>query len=190
MSFSTRFDPLIKAVARQAENVYTKMAIRRDETENFWRKKRGEDEAASRSIPWEDTTDVSILALRGFLEDLLGVPHTDQSILTTGELPLLPVTGNNEQHTPPATGASYAARAYRTTGRVVHDENVTSPPPVISTPSSALQLGDDFGDAERDMMRGYIDDLTALEKQGISHLTLRRSLTFLESIHQAIENTK
>jgi hypothetical protein len=43
------------------------MAIRRDESENFGRKKRGENEASAKSIPWEDTTDVSILALRGFL---------------------------------------------------------------------------------------------------------------------------
>jgi hypothetical protein len=189
MTFPTRLDPFIQAVARQAENVYTKMAIRRDESENFGRKKRGEDEALAKSIPWEDTTDVSILALRGFLEDLLGVGHSADGGQVTGELPLPPVA-DSQQSTSPKSAASYAARAYRTTGRVVHDENVTAPPPVISSPSSDIRLGDDFGDAERDMMRGYIDDLTAIEKSGITHLTLRRSLTFLESIHQAIENTK
>jgi hypothetical protein len=189
MSFPTRLDPFIQAVARQAENIYTKMAIRRDESENFGRKKRGEDEAAAKSIPWEDTTDVSILALRGFLEDLLGVSHSVSNAQSTGELTLTLDAGLGSQ--PPAPSASsYAARAYRTTGRIVHDENVTVPPPVIATTSSDLQLGDDFGEAERDMMRGYIADLSEIEKRGITHLTLRRSLTFLESIHQAIEAIK
>ena len=190
MTFPTRFDPFIQAVARQAESIYTKMAIRRDESENFGRKKRGEEQAAAKSIPWEDTTDVSILALRGFLEDLLGVGHSGQMEQTTGELPLRPVDDKEGQRLPPPSAASYAARAYRTTGRVVHDENVTAPPPVITPPSDNLRLGDDFGDAERDMMRGYINDLTALEQRGMTHLTLRRSLTFLESIHQAIESSK
>lgn len=191
MTFSTRFDPFIQAVARQAENIYTKMAIRRDESENFGRRKRGEDEAATKSIPWEDTTDVSILALRGFLEDLLGVNHSGNMGQDTAELPLLSGGGGMDgKQSPPPTAASYAAKAYRTTGRVVHDENVTAPPPVIAPLSSDLQLGDDFGDAERDMMRGYIDELTALEQRGINHLTLRRSLTFLESIRQSIEMTK
>jgi hypothetical protein len=185
MSFSTRFDPFIQAVARQAESVYTKMAIRRDESENFGRKKRGENEAAAKSIPWEDTTDVSILALRGFLEDLLGMSHANNFGQSTGELPFL--EGNDAvSQSPQSSAISYAARAYRITGRVVHDENVTAPPPVIATTPSDLQLGDDFGDSERDMMRGYIADLTEIEKRGITHLTLRRSLTFLESIHQAI----
>lgn len=190
MSTPTRFDPFIKAVARQAESIYSKMAIRRDESENFWRKKRGENEAAARSIPWEDTTEVSLVALRGFLEDLLGVSHSGEIGQPNGEL-LLPLGAAVEtQHNPAPTAASYAARAYRTTGRVVHDENVTMPSPVIAAPPSDLKLGDDFGDAEQDMMRGFIIELTEIEKRGITHLTLRRSLTFLESIRQAIENTK
>ncbi len=186
MSTPTRFDPFIKSVARRAENIYSKMAIRRDESEDIGRRKKGERDAEFSSVPWEDTTDVSIQALRGFLEDLLGVAHPSDAS-TTLALPIPPVS---QSLSAPTTAASQAAMAYRTTGRVVHDENVDIPPPVISPPTHAVELGDDFGDTERDMMRDYINDLNGLEKRGISQLTLRRSLTFLESIRQAIADLK
>ena len=187
MPIPTRLDPFIQAVARRAEGIYTKMAITRDESQDLTRRKKDGGDGDKVSIPWEDTTDVSILALRGFLEDLLGLSHPS---LQTGanDLPLLPV--NAEQPTAPQTAASHAAQAYRNTGRVVHDENVEMPAPAPIIPPAAsdttVTLGDDFGEAERELMRGYLQDLVDLERKGVTFLTLRRSLTFLDSIHQAI----
>lgn len=187
MPFPTRLDPFIQAVARRAEGIYTKMAIQRDESQDLTRRRKNEDHNDGSSALWEDTTDVSVVALRGFLEDLLGLVH--QGLLNSDNLPLPPVTV--EQPTAPQTAASHAAEAYRTTGRVVHDENVeiVAPAPIIP-PDNAVRLGDDFGEAERELMRGYLQDLADLERVGISFLTLRRSLTFLESIDQAIKSVK
>lgn len=191
MPTPTRLDPYIQAVARKAENIYTKMAIRRDESQDLTRRQKNEGDADASSIPWEDTTDVSVVALRGFLEDLLGLNHAS---LQTGadDLPLPPVQA--EQPTAPQTAASHAAYAYHTTGLVVHDENVemTTPTPIIppSASDTTVTLGDDFGEAEREIMRGYLSDLIELERAGITFLTLRRSLTFLDSIDQAIKSAK
>jgi hypothetical protein len=189
MSIPTRLDPFIQAVARKAEGIYTKMAIQRDESQDLTRRRKNEDDTDGASIPWEDTTDVSVLALRGFLEDLLGIVHTAPQF-DSDNLPLPPVQA--EQPTAPQTAASHAAQAYRTTGRVVHDENVEMPTPSLMIPPSdtAVTLGDDFGDAERETMRGYLQDLVRLERAGVTFLTLRRSLTFLESIDQAIKSAK
>lgn len=191
MSIPTRFDPFIQAVSRKAEGIYTKMAIQRDESQDLTRRRKHEKDQDSASAAWEDSTDVSVIALRGFLEDLLGLAHSVPEI-HNDDLPLPPIAAT--QPAAPATAASHAAQAYRTTGRVVHDENVEMDKvaPLIppAAPESAVTLGDDFGEAEREMMRGYLQDLVDLEKAGITSLTLRRSLTFLESIDQAIKLAK
>lgn len=183
-------DPLIQAVIRRAEAVYTKMAIRRDESQDLTRRKKNNDRGDISPIPWEDTTDVSVVALRGFLEDLLGLAHSDPLITSHSDLLPLPSTPSKQPMTP-QTPASHAAEAYRSTGKAVHDENVESvaPAPIIpvSTGGTQVHLGDDFGAAEREMMHGYLKDLVILEGRGVVFLTLRRSLTFLESINQAIE---
>lgn len=191
MSTPTRFDPFIQAVARKAEGIYAKMAIRRDESQDLTRRKRNQGDADASPIPWEDTTEVSVMALRGFLEDLLGLTHSDPQ-MNTDLLPLPPVP--TDQPTAPQTAASHAAQAYRNTGRVVHDENVqlTNPTPIIpaQTSDTEVRLGDDFGETEREMMRGYLSDLVNLERKGVEFLTLRRSLTFLESIKESINSVK
>lgn len=191
MSTPTRFDPFIQAVARRAEGIYTKMAIVRDESQDLTRRRKNEADTDASSALWEDTTDVSVLALRGFLEDLLGLTHSDPQ-MNTDLLPLPPVPA--DQPTAPQTAASHAAQAYRNTGRVVHDENVEILPitPIIppSNPTTDVRLGDDFGEAERETMRGYLSDLVNLERRGVEFLTLRRSLTFLESIEEAINSVK
>jgi hypothetical protein len=191
MPLPPRFDPIIETVTRRAENIYTKMAIRRDESQDLGRRKKDDGQNRSSSLPWEDTTDVSILALRGFLEDLLGLSH--QSLQhNTDHLPL-PVT-TTEQPLSPQTAASHAAQAYRTMGRVVHDENVDKLNPILPAAplvtENAVILGDGFGEAERKKMEGYLEDLVDLEQRGIEFLTLRRSLTFLESIEDAINSVK
>lgn len=190
MPIPTRIDPLIQAVARKAENIYTKMAIQKDESQDLSRRKKNESDADISSLPWEDTTDVSVVALRGFLEDLLGLTHSIPAI-NTDILPLPPVP-DAAQATAPQTAASYAANAYRTTGRVVHDENVDLPAPVIpdAVSDEEVRLSNDFGEAEKDAMRGYLADLKELERRGVGYLTLRRSLTFLESIALAIQDAK
>jgi hypothetical protein len=191
MSTPTRFDPFIQAVARRAEGIYTKMAIVRDESQDLTRRRKNEGDTDVSSALWEDTTDVSVVALRGFLEDLLGLTHS-ASQMNTDLLPLPPVP--NDQPTAPQTAASHAAQAYRNTGRVVHDENVeiVAPIPIIppSNSTTDVRLGDDFGEAERETMRGYLSDLVNLERRGVEFLTLRRSLTFLESIDQAIKSAQ
>ena len=180
-------------MARRAEKIYTKMGIRRDESEDLGRKKK--DTAPSAYSAWDDTTEVSLLALRGFLEDLLGIGHASS-------LPLEPPTTMISPPLSPPSSApvslpvptAYAVHAYQVTGKAVHDENVagfSSPPPAPGeSASSAFQLGDDFGEAERETLRGYIRDLTLLESRGIETLTLQRNLTFLDSIRQAIAAAK
>lgn len=169
------------------------MGIRRDESEDLTRKKKGDGDAEPHAIPWEDTTEVSIVALRGFLEDLLGVTHHTAAEMegAVAVAPLAPVEHSvNPQ-------AARAANAYQSMGRAVHDRNVemphSQPPPALpsspalESPASETGIESDFSEEDRERLRGYIADMNMLEQKGVTTLTLRRSLAFLDSIHQAIE---
>lgn len=184
-SSPTRFDPIIQAVTRRTESIYTKMGIKRDESEDLGRKKRGQAEDDTKSITWEDTTEVSIQALRGFLEDLIGIG---------GESNPSPQQAAPQPTQQANSAAARAAHAYQSTGQIVHDKNIETPPiphtPQQQTSESLARLGDDFGEEEIAVIRDYIRQMIALEMRGVTELTLRRSLTFLESIKLAIEDAK
>lgn len=193
MSTPTRFDPIIQAVTRRAEDIYSKMAIRRDESEDLGRRKKEEGDKADTSLLWEDTTEVTITALRSFLEDLLGTTHS--TVSPTAPHPQIQGSAESAEPTTPVhavnPSTARAINAYHATGIAVHDHNIDIPPPPPTQQSTSdVQLGSDFGTEEQERIRGYIVDMNTLEAKGILALTLKRSLTFLESIHQAIDEAK
>lgn len=182
-------DSVRPTILRRAEKVYTKMGIRRDESEDLGRKKK--DDTSPRSPLWDDMTEVSVIALRNFLEDLLGTPHASvmpAAVASQATDTLLPPSPPSLS---PSAAAAHAAHAYQATGKAVHDENVAAytehaPAEEDAISPPAFSLGTDFGDTERALLQDYIRDLTLLENRGIETLTLQRSMTFLESIQQAI----
>lgn len=179
-----KIDPLIQPIARRVEQTDPRMDIRRDESEDLGRRKRGDDNTQNHAPEWEDTTIVSTIALANFLAALLG----DSSALQADEPVSLPPAPHPaaESHTSPDTRYSRATHAYQATGRAVHDRNVELPP--APPPDVALvTLGNDFGDRDKDRMRQAITDLLALSRQGIEEIALERTLAFLDSIEQGIQ---
>lgn len=185
----TRIEPLIQAVIRKTEKTDSHMGLGRDESVVDDRKK-GE----SRTSPeeWEDMTEVSVLALRGFLQELIGltpvlsspssapIPDPDEKAAVIPGAPQNPM-------------ASRAARAYQTTGRIVHDRNVApEPPPAVlqTAPPPQSENGaavtGNFSAEEVEMIQTYIAALLELEQKGVESVYLSRSSTFLESIRDAI----
>jgi hypothetical protein len=191
MNNSTRFDPFIQAVFRKTETINSKMSIKRDESQDLTRRKKGDGNAEISAIPWEDLTEVSVIALRGFLEDLLGLTHPNLSPdLTMSNHSPIPAPLQDEAH----QKAAKAAMAYRTTGKMVHDENVQAatpaPSPAPDDEGSLVTLGNDFGEAERNLMLNYRQSLIELERRGVEFLSLKRTLNFLDSIGEAIEQAE
>ena len=166
------------------------MGLGRDESVVDDRKK-GEDRG--RLEEWEDMTEVSILALLGFLQELIGLSPTTASISPVFAPPL-------ESSVPAAIPenpvASRAARAYQTTGRMVHDRNVApeNPPPPIIPPQQPIPTDSsgtgavtgNFSADEVETIQNYIAALVKLEQKGLESVYLSRSSTFLESIRDAI----
>lgn len=174
--------------ARRIESSHTHMGIKRDESEDLTRKKKGQGHSNAHAIPWDDETDVSVQALHGFLEDLLGIAHAP--------LTNLPADTMSRQSSAITNNPSArAAHAYQTTGRAVHDHNVETQQPSASATASATlpipaaensALKGDFSEADKEKIRGFILRLTELQHRGIETLSLQRNLGFLDSIETAI----
>jgi hypothetical protein len=157
----------------------TRMEIKRDESQAQNRKAKDSDGDSYQSIPWEDTTEVTVSALRAFLHTLL---YGDEA-----------QTAPIAQTPPPSTRAGRAASAYQSTARAVHDPNVTAkaPPPVTPQPVDMAEgdrpiLDESFGEDERLLIQTYLQDLSRLQGLGVEVLTIQRNLTFLEAIGESI----
>lgn len=185
----SRIDPLIQTIARKVEQTDPRMEIRRDESELYTKRKR-EDDGSSRSMPWEDTTIVSVTALKNFLMGLLGTVGIQSNPEHAEEDQPQEEAGITDHHDPASTYLSRATNAYQATGRAVHDKNIETPPPNTKLEdgreASMVALGEDFGEEGRAQIAQYIQDLSGLEKNGVEDIALRRTLTFLEAIGQGI----
>ena len=178
------------------------MEIRKDESEYYEGRKRDGGAQDAQALEWEDTTIVSTLALANFLSALLGRQPTSSSEESSekaetsegsGELSEPEALTVKPVSAEPATNTyiSRATHAYQNTGRAVHDQNVEEPPPVTTTSDgqeAIVSLGADFGDDERERMRGFITDLHDLEKRGVREVSLLRTLNFLDSIERGISD--
>lgn len=198
----SRIDPLIQTITRTVEQTDPRMEIRKDESEYYEGRKRDGSAQDAQALEWEDTTIVSTLALANFLSALLGQQPTSSSeepsekaetSEDSGELPEPEAPTPKPVSAEPATNTyiSRATHAYQNTGRAVHDQNIEEPPPVTTTSDgqeAIVSLGADFGDDERERMRGFITDLHDLEKRGVREISLLRTLNFLDSIEQGISD--
>lgn len=180
-----RIDPIIQPISRQVEESNPRMELRKDESENFSGRKKGSREAKQSSIPWEDITVVSVTGLRNFLQTLLGSANKSAD----GEQPEdqeQTTAPQPEHHEAANTYVSRATHAYQATGKAVHDKNIEEPAPITATESD-ITLGEDFTDIDLERIQNYITALAELERRGIEEITLRRTLSFLESIGEAIK---
>lgn len=159
----------------------TRMEIKRDESQNFKRKNTAADDALQEGIAWEDTTEVTVLALKAFLQTLLygdEKPH-----MPTPQQPPMAPTGK----------AARAASLYQSTARAVQDPNIEAsapPPPVDLAEGDRPTLDSSFGDAEKQQIQTYIQELNKLSGLGIDVLIIQRNLTFLEAIGEAIQEAR
>ncbi len=153
------------------------MEIKRDESQNLKRKNTIADDALQDGIAWEDTIEVTVLALKAFL----------QTLLYGDEKPRDPAPKNLPPS--PSGKAARAASLYQSTARAVHDPNIeiSQPPsPVDLAEGDRPILDSSFGEAEKKQIQTYIQELNKLSGLGVDVLIIQRNLTFLEAIGEAI----
>ena len=181
----SRLDPIFKTQLRQAETLDTRQGIRRqnrvDERGNRDNKDKGSDEGEV----WEDQTNVSIAALKNFLEQLSREAETKSNDDPAEHVRLSTKSKENshpEGHRSDEASrrAAYAAGAYERTYRATHkDELETNAESIPSVNLSPEELR---------IINNLIKDLSSLLSAGKEFLILNKSESFLQSIVDAVNH--
>lgn len=187
----SQLGPLFKTTLRQTEQADARLQIRREEKDNPGKKQEPEEQAEETSGLWEDSTEVSVGALRTFLiEFLKGHGETvPQEPLSSPEN----INMNNELapgSTHPAnTPASRAAKAYS----AVQTQAYT-PPPAPAAPSGPIQEDVDLASLlEADELRTIhvlIAELDQLAGKGVQTLVIEKADSFLQALVAAVRLAK
>lgn len=170
-----KVDPLFKNLFRHAENADARLAMaRKDPT--IARKKDEDDAKNNKStLLTEDETDVSIDALRSFLQSLLGAKSA--------------AFNQTAQEAPPPKKApdqksAYAMNAYQTmAGEEYESVNITETPAQTEDTSNDFTINED----DRPIVEQLLNDLDALETLEVEYLVISRRGTFFESVKDAIQ---
>ncbi len=183
----SRLDPIFKTQFRHTETLDTRQGIRRQDQVKDKKKKSGNDESDSDDIDmWEDSTSVSIKAIKAFLEQLAGETKKSAGKPEPGENIKISQKEKSISTATPATGkqsAARAAQAYQKMHRATHTEEQQEIPQ-SSIPSIALRP------EEIRVIHKLIEDLGTLAAQNKDHLTIRKSENFLQSLVDAVEALK
>lgn len=183
----SQLGPLFKTVFRATEHADARLEIRREEKESG-RKKNDRNEAEEDTgALWEDSTGVSVSALRTFLFEFLHKnnapePASDiaESIVTMPPLQTAPVS-------------SVAARAVKAYGAMAAHNHPAPPPPVLQAPPE--QPPEDLASLleanEIRQIHRLIGELDGLARLGIDSLSIKLDgRTFLDAVAEAIRLQK
>ncbi len=177
--------PLFKAEFRQAEHTDTRQAIRREEKEH----RRKDDESNRQDQDdtfWEDSTAVSVDALRTFLINFLkGTTLTDKIRQKTEGSENIDIR-TPEQRLPANTHTARALGAYQSMAEKL-GQSEPSPPaedPALISEADLVQSD------EVRLMHRLITDLETLSNQGVETLTIERADSFLQSLENAVNLVK
>jgi hypothetical protein len=186
----SQLGPLFKTMFRSAEAADARLEIRREEKESGRKREGEEDSVSDDNTLWEDSTGVSVTALRAFLIDFLrhqgggDFIQSQQSVLLGMEaieeitIPA-PVT-------PTSTIAARAAKAYG----AMASQNAPTQIPQASPPQFKTgdeNLADLLQSDEVRQIHHLITELDIVARTGIESLTIElNGGTFLDAVANAI----
>lgn len=179
----SQLGPLFKTHLRQAESTDARLAIRRDEKQDQGKK---DDEAPTEdqtSSLWEDTTSVSVEALRTFLIEFLktrGETVAESSVKDEVSAPSI----TPEERKPASPRAAAAVRAYSAMAGQTHYV------PPTEEPAEEVDLVSLLKADEVRTIHILIDELDQLGRKGVQTLTIEKADTFLEALVQAVRAEK
>lgn len=186
----SQLGPLFKTTLRQAESTDARLEIRREDKENDGKKKDEDQSAEDTSLLWEDSTSVSVEALRTFLIEFLksrgdNVPEANVSATQNTSI----MANLTPESRPPASpAAARALKAY--TSNPGH--NIYIPPASVEPEPSgeSMDLVDLLKADELRTMHALISELDLLARKGVQTLIIEKADSFLESLVQAVRLEK
>ncbi len=166
---------IYKTIFRKTENVDTRLEIHREEKDRGKKRDSDENKNDSNSDFWEDSTIISIDAIREFLKNYLD-PDVRQNQNLTSQTFKSPALLNQTN--------KIAMSAYARTLSLDHAEEENKNSNEI-LPTKDMSLSD-----EEDKVFELLNDLILLEQNNIHFLTLEKSNDFLDSIFLSVDTLK
>ncbi len=186
----SQLGPLFKATFRHAEQSDARQnmphAVNKDG------RRKDDDSQDDSADLWEDSTGVSVAALRTFLINFLN-GTTRQTGLANRNAPA-DATSQTGTMTPAApetrppvnTAAARAVGAYQSMADKLEHHHPPAPPvlPQVETPQTDADL---VGAADLRLMHQLIKDLEVLEQAGVEMLTIEKADSFVQSLKNAVD---
>lgn len=172
----SQLGPLFKATFRHAEESDARQNLPHEVNKDGRRKNDGADD--NHVELWEDSTGVSVTALRAFLINFLG-GTTKQTGMAAAPAPEQPPPVNN-------TAAARGAGAYQSMANRLEPYATSVPPlPAIDAPRTDADL---VAAADIRLIHALIANLEVLERAGVDTLTLEPADSFLHSLENAVNS--
>lgn len=180
----SQLGPLFKTTLRQAESSDSRMAIRRDERQDQEKGQEYEDKLEDENSLWEDTTTVSVEALKAFLVEFLKSKGEEQ--LASADNAKSPAA-EIYQPKPLEPANPMAARAIKAYASHTLPEE---PQPLPQPEQNAGNLVDLLRSDELRTIHQLITELEVLSRKGTTFLTIEKADSFLEALVRAVEIEK
>lgn len=190
----SQLGPLFKATFRHAEESDARQNLPHDVNKDGRRK--DEDDLRDNNDMWEDSTGVSVAALRAFLINFLaGTSKQTGLAQTAGTAPNATSPGPQAgaespipQTSPPVNSmTARAAGAYQSMA-----DRLDPHPPVVTGPAAGDAPRTDadlVAAADIRLIHALIADLEILEQGGADTLTLEPAESFLQSLKNAVDKS-
>lgn len=183
----SQLGPLFKTHLRQAEKSDARLEIRRDEKHDQGKKQEFEQEEDSGSTLWEDSTTVSVEALKAFLIGFLKSRGDDMPQVMQASATPDNAIGLTPEYRPPVNNR--AARAVKAYSSMAAQTSATTPLPEPASDASVDLVSLLAADEVR-TMHVLISELEMLSRKGVQTLTIEKADTFLEALVLAVSAEK
>lgn len=185
----SQLGPLFKTtLLREAERADTRLEIRRHEQDQQGRKNEDNKADDEGSFLWDDSTQVSVEALKNFLVEFLKDKTQGQGIGNSA-------TSRTEQ-TPAATRtpvnpvAERAMKAYGVSASHAPSSAPEESPAIEIFAEQSAEPQDGIESEDIRNMHMLIADLDMLSRQGVQMLTIEKADSFLEALIMAVRTAK
>lgn len=180
--------PLFKTQLRLAEKADTRLEIRREERDEQGKKHDDTPEDEAASTFWEDSTEVSVDALKAFL---IGFLTSRGDAVPEAPTPAQDIAAAPAEYRPPVnTRTARAVKAYSSMAAQTLPPSMPPQPAETQESEDSVDLVDLLAADELRTMHVLISELDLLSRKGVQTLTIEKADSFLSALVMAVRAEK